>query len=73
MEEYIHDFNHDHPGAKLETFNIDSREGAQIAELYGVMEYPAIVAISNDGSIHQQWQGVEKLPLMNDLAYFATQ
>jgi hypothetical protein len=56
----------------METMNIDSREGSRIAELYGVMVYPVILALEDDGHMQQQWEGIEKLPLMNDLAYYST-
>lgn len=73
VEEYIADFERFHPGENLETINIDSPEGASIAELYGIMDYPAVLALANDGQMQQQWVGVEKMPLMNDLAYYARQ
>ncbi len=71
VEEYIADFERFHPGENLETHNIDTPEGSRIAEVYGVMTYPAILALSNDGQVQQQWEGADKLPLMNDLAYYA--
>lgn len=73
VEEYIADFERFHPGENLETINIDSPEGASIAELYGIMDYPAVLALANDGQMQQQWVGVKKMPLMNDLAYYARQ
>ncbi len=73
VEEYIADFQRFHPGETLETHNIDSIEGAKTARLYGVMEYPVVLAVANDGVMQQMWQGVDKLPLMNDLAYYAQQ
>jgi hypothetical protein len=72
VEEYIHEFNKIHPEANLETFNVDSPEGSHTAELYGTMEYPAILALANDGQVQQQWVG-NNLPLMNDLAYWSNQ
>lgn len=44
-----------------------------MAEVYGIMTYPAVLALAGDGSVQQQWEGVDKLPLMNDLAYYAQQ
>lgn len=73
VEEYVADFERFHPGEAIETLNVDSIDGSHQAELYGVMEYPAIVAKADDGSMQQKWQGLDKLPLMNDLAYYAQQ
>ena len=72
-EEYITDFNRFHPGAPIEVLDIDTIEGAEMAKLYGVMEYPAVLALKEDGSMQQQWSGIDSLPLMNDLAYYANQ
>jgi hypothetical protein len=68
IEEFARDFSHAHGGYKLELISLDTREGAATATLYGIMQYPAILALQNDGSLIREWQGGE-LPLMRDLAY----
>lgn len=73
IEEYIADFEHFHPGMALEVHSVNTPEGAHLAELYEVMDYPAIVAAANDGVMQQMWVGADRLPLMNDLAYYAQQ
>ncbi len=73
VEEYIADFQRFHPGESIETQNIDSIDGSRMAQLYEIMEYPAVMALSNDGIMQQMWVGVDKMPLMNDLAYYAQQ
>ncbi len=73
VEEYITDFERTHPGLEIEAVNIDSIQGAKTAELYTIMQYPAILALKDDGQVQQQWEGMDKLPLMNDLAYYAQQ
>lgn len=73
VEEYIADFQRFHPGETIDVVDIDSIDGAHRAAVYGVMSYPAVLAMANDGQIQQQWEGVDKLPLMNDLAYYAGQ
>ena len=72
-EDYMTDFNRFHPNENLESINIDSREGSNLAQIYGVMAHPAVLALKDDGQMQQMWQGVDKLPLMNDLAYYAQQ
>ncbi len=72
-EGYIRDFNRFHPDAEIEVLDVDSREGAHLASLYGAMEYPTVIAVKDDGQMQQMWSGVDKLPLMNDLAYYAQQ
>lgn len=73
VEQYIADFNRFHPGENIETYNIDSIEGSNLAQVYGIMDHPVVIALNNDGQLQQIWQGVSKLPLMNDLAYYAQQ
>jgi thiol-disulfide isomerase/thioredoxin len=73
VEEYITDFQRFHSGQSIEALNVDSIEGSEKAELYGVMEYPTVLALKDDGQMQQMWSGVDKLPLMNDLAYYAQQ
>ena len=69
IEEFIRDFKRRHEGARLEVENIDSRDGSAMASLYDIMRYPAILALRNDGSVLQVWQGPD-LPLMSDVAYY---
>ena len=73
VEAYAADFERFHPGEKVEQVHIDSIEGSELARLYGVMDHPAVVALKDDGQLQQMWVGVDKLPLMNDLAYYAQQ
>jgi hypothetical protein len=66
-EEYAHDFERTR-GVKLEQIDVDSTEGSQMAELYGIMQYPALIIIKDDGQILNDWQGIDQFPLMADLA-----
>ncbi len=71
-EEYTAEFQRFHPSANMESINLDSVEGSELIGLYGITEYPAVLALANDGQMQQLWQG-DGLPLMNDLAYYANQ
>lgn len=48
----------------------DSRDGDATALLYDIMQYPAILALRDDGSVLKSWEG-EMLPVMNELAYYS--
>lgn len=67
------DFERFHPGQTIELLNVDTPEGSNLMQIYGLMEHPAILALKSDGQVQQMWQGIDKLPLMNDLAYYAQQ
>lgn len=68
--DYIHEYKMRHPGIEPEALSVDTREGDDMAKVYGVYSYPAILAISHDGSLRQLWQE-EQLPLMQDLDAYA--
>lgn len=67
VDEFVREFQVRSGGGKvLEVVNIDSREGAQIAELYGIMQYPAILVLQSDGFMQKSWEG-GTLPLIEEV------
>lgn len=54
---------------KVELMNLETVEGADLAQLYGVDQYPAVLAMSDNGSLIRMWQGLP-LPLMDELSYY---
>ncbi len=69
-EDYVRDFSRRFPDKQIELVNLDTREGAELAKVYGVLSYPAIVAIANDGRVLSLWQD-ELLPLMDEVVAYA--
>lgn len=67
----MHEFERRMPGRKVEMISLNGREGAAMASLYDVVQYPAILATTDDGRLLQWWQG-EQLPLMNEVAAYAS-
>lgn len=71
-ERLVLDFERDYlhqTGRELTLYDLNTREGADLAELYDVVRYPAVLAMANDGTLLQMWQG-EILPLMSDVTYY---
>lgn len=66
-EEFMHEFARRYPGHTLEVLNVDEREGDATARLYDVTQYPAILAVRDDGTMSMMWQG-EHLPLIDEVA-----
>jgi hypothetical protein len=67
VEEFVHDFQRQHDiGKKLELLSLSTRDGAAAASLYDVVAYPAILALADDGSVLNTWEG--DLPLMDEVA-----
>ncbi len=70
VETFIRDLKRSHGVGNVEVQDIDSREGSSTASLYDIMQYPAILALRDDGSVLRIWQG-DMLPVMNEVAYYA--
>ena len=56
-------------GKVLETISPDTRDGAQLCRMYDIVEYPSVVATTNDGVLQHLWRGLP-LPLINELSYY---
>jgi hypothetical protein len=70
VEEFVADYKRNHRDNRIEVLDVDSRDGSSTASLYDIMLFPTILALANDGSVQNMWQG-EMLPLMDELAYYA--
>ena len=70
VETFIHDFQRQYTSdAKVEILDLDTRDGAAMASLYDVLQYPAFLAVANDGVLLRSWEGKE-LPLMAEVASY---
>lgn len=70
VEEFVQDFQRMYADKRLELVSLDTRDGASTASLYDVMQYPAVLALSNDGQVLQEWEG-QMLPRTTEVAYYA--
>jgi hypothetical protein len=71
VETFAHDFERQRGGV-ITLMSLDTVEGAEKANLYGIMQYPALLAIRDDGQLMKDWQG-ERLPLMDEVAAYLHQ
>jgi hypothetical protein len=70
IDQLLRDINmRDGHGIDIEKIDIDTRRGAEMAESYGVMDYPAILALSSTGQLQKDWQ--RQLPVISELLYYA--
>jgi hypothetical protein len=69
VEEFLRDFSKQ-TGRTIETLNPDTADGAQFCETYDILEYPSIIAVSDDGHIQNSWPGLP-LPTISELSYYA--
>lgn len=68
VTEFLHEFER-RTAQKLETIDPDTRRGADICRLYDVVEYPTVIATTNDGQMRNMWRGVP-LPLIDEVSYY---
>lgn len=59
-------------GRSISLMDTNTREGDSMASLYDIMQFPCVLALSNDGQALQIWQG-EHLPLINEVSYYDQQ
>lgn len=69
VESFMRDFKKRNPGISLETINVDARDGVALASLYDIMRYPAILALSDDGTLLHLWND-DSLPMMDEVASY---
>jgi hypothetical protein len=71
VESFVRDFQHNYEvGKRVELISLNTRDGAATASLYDVMTYPAIMALADNGSVLNIWQG-RPLPLMQEVAGYS--
>ena len=66
VEEFVDNYKAAGSTSKLETVNIDTRDGNSIAMLYDITRYPAILVVRDDGMLQKLWEGID-LPRVDDV------
>jgi len=69
IEDFLRDFNRQ-TGKEIETLNPDEREGESFCRAYDIVEYPSMIALSDDGRLQHFWKGMP-LPTISELSYYA--
>lgn len=68
VEEFLHDFEK-RTGRTLDIIDPDSPHGTSICELYDIVEYPSIIATTEDGQLRNSWRGLP-MPLIDEVSYY---
>lgn len=66
--DYLRDFKRQ-TGHDLETIDPDSADGTDFCRTYDIVEYPSIVARSDDGQLQNLWRG-RPLPTISEISYY---
>lgn len=59
-------------GRTLERLDPDTREGELFCRTYDIVEYPTIIALSNDGQMQNLWVG-SVMPTISEVSYYVSQ
>tara|TARA_B100001105_G_C22364404_1_gene431920 strand:- start:790 stop:1047 length:258 start_codon:yes stop_codon:yes gene_type:complete len=67
--DYLRDFKMQ-TGRELEVMDPESPDGVMFCRAYDIMEFPTLVALSDDGHMQNQWRGLP-LPTISEVSYYA--
>ena len=66
VDEWLENFRRQ-TGREVETMDPDVNPG--FCEIYDIVEYPTIMALSDRGEVRAFWRG-KNLPLINEVLYY---
>ena len=66
--DYLRDFSRQ-TGHVIEEVNPDSPDGAHFCRTYDIVEYPTLVAMSDDGQMQNMWRG-RPLPTISEVSFY---
>jgi hypothetical protein len=56
-------------GHVLSTLDPESKEGEQFCRAYDIVEYPTVIALSDDSLMQNTWSGLP-LPTISEVSYY---
>ena len=68
VNDYIVDFRRQ-TGRDLEIMDPETRDGVGFCQTYDLLQFPTIVALSDDGQLQHKWVGLP-LPTINEVSYY---
>ncbi len=66
--DYLHDFERQ-TGHGLEVMDPDTAGGTSFCTAYDIVDYPTIIAISEDSVMQNIWRGIP-FPTISELSYY---
>jgi hypothetical protein len=66
--DFLRDFQHQ-TGHELQTLDPDSVEGELFCRAYDIVEYPTVIALSDDSVMQNTWVGVP-LPTISEVSFY---
>lgn len=68
VDTFLGDFQRQ-TGRELEVINPDSLDGATFCRTYDIVEYPTVIALSDEGQVQNMWAGTS-LPTISEVSYY---
>lgn len=68
VSNYLRDFEYQ-TGKQLELLDPESPDGVMFCRAYDILEFPTIIALSDDGHMQNLWRG-RPLPTINEVSYY---
>jgi fructoselysine-6-P-deglycase FrlB-like protein len=68
VTDYLRDFLRQ-TGHDLEAIDPETPDGISFCRAYDIIEYPSIIALSDDGALQQLWRGLP-LPTISEVSYY---
>lgn len=69
-EDFKRDYEKRHQGQKIELVSLETKAGAEMARVYDIVRYPAILVLKGDDSLQQLWQD-QPWPLIDEVYAYA--
>jgi hypothetical protein len=69
VNEYAREFARQ-TGRAIELVDVEGIAGTETAQLYDVMQFPAILVFRDDGQFIQSWIDREKWPTISELSFY---
>lgn len=68
VDDFLRDIKYQ-TGHDLEIIDPETLAGSQFCETYDILEFPTVMAISNDGIMQNTWSGLP-LPTISEISYY---
>jgi hypothetical protein len=65
VDDYVREFKM-RTGKDFKLVSTETKDGANLAKLYDIMSYPAVLVTDDDGKLQKLWTG-EHLPLYDEV------
>jgi hypothetical protein len=69
VHEYVREFARV-TGRPIELIDVDTVHGIEIAKLYDIMQFPAIVVFKDDGEYIRSWLERDSWPTISELSFY---